>query len=53
MKITDNDIVLAFVKNDIAFILRKHTYNHNTEGNYALLLLSAKDLDSIWSTYAK
>lgn len=52
-KITEDDIILAFTKDDLSFILRKHTYGHKTEGNYALLHLASKDLEGVWTTYTK
>jgi hypothetical protein len=53
MKVSTNDMFYAFVKNDQCFILRKHTYDHETAGNFAILLIPAAELPKIWESYAK
>ena len=51
MKLGTNDIAIALSKENTAYILRKHTYNHDTQGSYAILKLNSQDLESIWNTY--
>ena len=53
MKISANDMFYAFVKDDQCFILRKHTYDHETNGNFAIIMLPTSELTTIWDSYAK
>jgi hypothetical protein len=53
MKISANDMFYAFVKDDQSFILRKHTYDHETNGNFAIVMLPTTELTKVWDSYAK
>ena len=53
MKVSSNDMFYAFTKKDQCFILRKHTYEHLTAGNFAILMIPAAELTKIWEGYAK
>ncbi len=51
MKLGNDDIALAFTKDNDSYLLRKHTYNHDTQGSYAILKLNTTDLENTWKTY--